>query len=129
MTTPSQYANQYRKMAVSTQVDEANPHKLIELMLDGAIQRLRLAESSVSNGDYARKAKAASEAGAIIDALSACLDLDKGGDIAGGLAALYDYASRRLAESNVGNDAKGFAEVAALMGDVAGAWKQIRPAA
>jgi flagellar protein FliS len=118
----------YRNTAVETRVHEADPHRLIELMLEGAIQRLRTAEACIASGDLPRKAKAASEAGAIVDSLSGCLDLEQGGDIAARLEALYDYASRRIVAANAANDASGFGEVAGLLDDVFVAWKQIRPA-
>lgn len=118
----------YRQTAVETRVHEADPHKLVELMLEGAIQRLRTAEACVGSGDISRKAKAASEAGAIVDSLSGCLDFEQGGDIAQRLEALYDYASRKIATANMSNDAEGFGEVATLLSDVFSAWKQIKPA-
>lgn len=118
----------YRTTAVETRVHEADPHKLIELMFEGAIQRLRTAEASTASGDISRKAKAASEAGAIVDSLSGCLDLSQGGEIADRLAALYDYASRRIVTANAANDAHGFGEVAVLLDEVFSAWKAIRPA-
>ena len=118
----------YRSTAVETRVHEADPHQLIALMLEGAIQRLRMAEACIASGDLARKAKAASEAGAIVDSLSGCLDFSQGGDIAARLEALYDYASRRIVMANANNDAQGFGEVAGLLDDVFAAWKQIKPA-
>lgn len=121
-------ASAYRSLAAETRVHEADPHKLIELMFEGAIQRLRVAEACVASGDISRKAKAAAEAGAIVDSLSGCLNLQQGGDIAAGLETLYDYASRRIVMANAANDASGFAEVAVLLDEVAGAWRQIRPA-
>ena len=124
---PQKSAATYRSTAVETRVHDADPHGLIALMLEGAIQRLRTAEAAIANGDVSRKAKAASEAGAIVDSLSGCLDLQQGGDIAARLEALYDYASRRIVSANATNDAGAFAEVAALLDDVFAAWKQIRP--
>jgi flagellar protein FliS len=118
----------YRSTAVETRVHEADPHQLIALMLEGAIQRLRMAEACIASGDFTRKAKAASEAGAIVDSLSGCLDFSQGGDIAARLEALYDYASRRIVAANAANDAEGFREVAGLLDDVFAAWKQIKPA-
>ena len=118
----------YRQTAVETRVHEADPHKLISLMLEGAIQRLRTAEACTVGGDLSRKAKAASEAGAIVDSLSGCLDFEQGGDIAEQLNALYDYASRRIVGANAANDAQAFGEVANLLSEVFDAWKQIKPA-
>lgn len=117
----------YRQTAVETRVHEADPHKLIELMLEGAISRLRTAEACIASGDVQRKAKAASEAGSIVDSLSGCLDFEQGGEIAQRLEALYDYASRRIVSANADNDPQGFGEIAALLDEVHVAWKQIRP--
>jgi flagellar protein FliS len=127
MNAPNPYAKQYQKVAAASQNMDVNPHKQIELLLDGAIHRLRLAQLCTEKDDRAGKAKAASDAAMIIDALSACLDLQQGGQLAEQLAALYAYATRRVAESNARHDAAGFAEVAGLLEDVAGAWKEIRP--
>jgi len=120
--------NAYRQTAVETRVHEADPHTLVQLMLEGAIQRLRMAEACVLSGDTPRKAKAASEAGAIVDSLSGCLDFEQGGEIAQRLEALYDYASRKIVTANAGNDAAGFNEAADLLAEVFAAWKQIKPA-
>ncbi len=122
------FAAQYRRTGVETQVLEADPHKLIALMLSGARQRLQLASACVINGDVVRKAKAAAEAGAIIDALSACLDKKAGGTIADQLEALYDYCSRRLLEANVSRSGDGFIEIDNLLADIESAWTAIRPA-
>ena len=118
----------YRSTAVETRVHEADPHRLIELMLEGAIQRLRTAAACTESGDVVRKARAASEAGAIVASPSGCLDFAQGGEIAQRLEALYDYAARRIVAANAGNDPAGFTEVAGLLEEVHGAWKQIRPA-
>ena len=118
----------YRSTAVETRVHDADPHQLIALMLEGAIQRLRMAEACITSGDLTRKARAASEAGAIVDSLSGCLDFSQGGDIAARLEALYDYASRRIVAANAANDAQAFGEVAGLLDEVFAAWKQIKPA-
>jgi len=108
------FANQYRQTAVSSAVLDADPHRLIELMLAGARERTRLAA-------------AISEAGAIIGGLDGALDLERGGDIAAGLAALYDYLQRRLLEANTGNDPAILLEVDALLGDIESAWRAIAP--
>ncbi|MGD5386759.1 flagellar protein FliS, partial [Xanthomonas citri pv. citri] len=53
-----QYAEQYRKVGVSTSVTEADPHKLVSLLFAGACQRIRLAQACLAQGDQARKGKA-----------------------------------------------------------------------
>lgn len=40
------YAEQYRKVGVSSRVVDADPHRLVALLLEGAGERIRRAEAS-----------------------------------------------------------------------------------
>ena len=124
----ARYANQYRQTGVSSAVLEADPHRLISLMLAGARERARLAEACLERGDLSRKAQAISDASAIIGGLNGALDLDAGGEIAGGLQALYDYAQRRLVEANAANEPGPLREVDQLLGEIETAWNAIAAA-
>lgn len=121
------YVNQYRQTSASSAVLDASPHQLVLLMLTGARERVRLAGACIDRGDIVRKAKAISEASAIIAGLSGTLDMKAGGEIAAGLQALYDYFQRKLVEANAGNNAAALAEVDDLLGDIESAWKAIDP--
>lgn len=121
------FANQYRQTSVSSAVLDAGPHQLITLMLAGARERARLAIACLDRGDLPRKAQAISDASAIIGGLNGALNLEAGGEIAGGLQALYDYAQRRLLAANVDNDAAPLREVDDLLGEIESAWRAIAP--
>lgn len=126
------YAAQYKQTGLASDVLEADPHRLIALMLAGAIQRLQVAEQCLVRGDdsldnITRKARAITEAGAIVGGLSGALDLEAGGEIAGGLDALYDYAQRTLVSANATNDAGQVREVAGLLREIETAWNAIAP--
>lgn len=121
------YAQQYRSTGVSTAVLEADPHRLVALMLSGARDRIRLADACLARGDVPRKAKAITDASGIISGLSGALNLDAGGEIAQGLQSLYDYAQQRLLAANLDNDAAALQEVDGLLGDIESAWLAISP--
>ena len=121
------YVNQYRQTSASSAVLDASPHQLVLLMLTGARERVRLAGACIDRGDIVRKARAISEASAIIAGLSGTLDMKAGGEIAAGLQSLYEYFQRKLVEANAGNNAAALAEVDELLGDIEGAWKAIDP--
>lgn len=121
------FAKQYRQTGVSSAVLDASPHQLIALMLAGARERARLAIACLDRGDLPRKAQAITDASAIIDGLNGALNLEAGGEIAGGLQALYDYAQHRLLVANVDNDAAPLQEVDELLGDIESAWRAIAP--
>ncbi len=120
-------AQHYRQTAVSSAVLDANPHRLVSLMLAGIRERLRLANACIEIGDLPRKGQAISEASLIISELDGSLDHAAGGEIADGLAALYDYSQRRLTEANLNNDVAVVQEVDGLIADIEAAWQQIDP--
>jgi len=121
------FANQYRQTGVSSAALDANPHRLIALMLAGARERARLAAACLQRGDLPRKSQAISDASAIIGGLNGALNMEAGGDVADGLQALYDYAQRRLVAANADNDARPLHEVDDLLGDIESAWLAIAP--
>lgn len=125
--SPRGYANQYRQTAVNSAVLDASPHQLVSLMLAGARERAQLAIACLERGDMQRKARAISEASTIIGGLDSSLNLEAGGDIADGLAALYDYAQRRLVDANANNDTVPLAEIDGLLADIESAWNAIAP--
>lgn len=120
-------AQHYRQTAVSSAVLDANPHRLVTLMLAGVRERLNLAVACMEIGDVARKGQAIREASMIIGELDGSLNHGAGGEIADSLAALYDYSQRRLTEANLHNDVAVVREVDGLMADIEGAWQQIDP--
>lgn len=120
-------AQHYRQTAVSSAVLDASPHRLVSLMLAGVRERLKLASACIEIGDLPRKGQAISEASLIIGQLDGSLDHAAGGEIADGLAALYDYSQRRLTEANLNNDVAMVQEVDGLIADIEAAWLQIDP--
>ena len=64
----------------------------------------------------------------IIDnGLKAGLNLEKGGELAENLAALYDYMVKRLLHANLHNDEATIQHVTDLLDNIADAWRQIGP--
>ncbi len=128
------YAEQYRKFEVSGSVTDADPHKLVALLLNGACERIRRAKACLEQGDLASKGKAIGEACAIVGHLNGSLDHEAGGELAGNLSALYDYVVQRLTEANLHNDHGALDEALGLLGEISSAWNAIpmeqrRPAA
>jgi len=123
--TSRQFAEQYRKVGVSSSATEANPHKLVAMLLNGACERVRRAEAALAAGDQPRKGRAIGEACAIVGHLNGSLDHEAGGDIAGNLSALYDYIMQRLTEANLHNDPGALQETLQLLTEIEAAWNAI----
>jgi len=121
-------AQQYRKVGVDSGVGAASSHHLVLMLFDGALEAIRLARMHLAAGRVAEKGAALGKAVRIVEeGLKACLDRSAGGPLAGQLAQLYDYASLRLLQANLRNDAAALDEVERLLGELRGAWAQIDP--
>ena len=118
--------NAYAKVQVDTSVEGASPHKLIDLLFEGALFAVSDAKGHMQRKEIAAKGKAISHAIAIIDdGLKNCLDLKVGGELALNLRALYEYMSHRLLLANLKNEIEPLDEVTQLLGDLRGAWAMI----
>ncbi|WP_019556725.1 flagellar export chaperone FliS [Thiomicrorhabdus arctica] len=116
-----QYANNY----IETAVSEATPHKLVEMLYDGAIKNMNLAKVFIEHKNLGKKSEHINKALSIINALRAGVDMDKGAEVAGNLYDLYDYCYRRLFEASVKNDITLLDEVLEHIISISQAWKQM----
>ncbi len=48
-------AKEYSRVGLQTEVMEADPHKLIQLLLEGALTRLALAKNFIEKNDFEAK--------------------------------------------------------------------------
>ena len=120
-------AASYRALDVQTMVDAADPHRLVEMLYDGAIMQVAKARFALAKQEIAAKGEATTRAIRIIDeGLKASLDV-RGGDVARNLDALYDYMSRTLVCANLKNSDAQYGEVEKLLGGLLGAWREIAP--
>ncbi len=118
----------YATVGLESGVMSASPHQLIVMLFDGAQSALVRARILMNQGDIPAKGAALSKAINIINnGLSAGLNMEKGGELAENLSALYDYMSRRLLHANLHNDEQAITEVLALLENIADAWRQIGP--
>lgn len=115
------------RSSLDVEVETASPHKLILLLFDGGISAIRQAKLLVGNKErIGEKGKLIGKAIAIIEeGLRLGLDLEKGGELATNLDALYAYCSARLLDANLKNDVVILEEVEALLQDLRGAWATI----
>lgn len=117
--------NQYKQVGTQINADSADPHQLIVMLFDGALERIAIAKGAIFRQDIAEKGQKIGRAIAIIDGLRASLDKDNGGEIAENLDDLYDYMQRRLLDANINSDVEILDEVTGLIKDIREAWVAI----
>ncbi len=117
--------NQYSQVGTSSGVESASPHRLIQLLMEGALDKLAAAKGFVERGDIAGKGRFIFWAISIIGGLRGSLDMDKGGEISQNLYSLYDYMERRLVEANRNDDIAMIDEVIDLLREVKAGWDEV----
>jgi len=101
MSSNSHAFDQYASVNLRTNIESASPHRIILLLLEGAIEKIRIARLAMQQGKIADKGANITWTISIIDGLRASLNIEQGGEIAVNLDRLYDYMGRALTEANL----------------------------
>ena len=116
---------QYQSVGVTSCVNDADPHTLVRMLLDGALERLSIARGAIARGDAAAKGEAISRIVAIVDTLRVSLDLTGGDEIARNLQGLYEYMIDQLVAANREDREALLVEVGSLLRELREAWVAI----
>lgn len=117
---------QYQTVNVHAQVSEADPHRLIQMLFEGGLQRIAQAKGAMRHGNVALKGELIGKAMGIIGGLRDALNKENGGELAANLDNLYSFMLQRLSLANLKNDEAVLDEVAGLLRDVKEGWDGIR---
>ncbi|WP_351075278.1 flagellar export chaperone FliS [Shewanella sp. CAL98-MNA-CIBAN-0140] len=115
----------YRKVSLESEIAVASPHRIIQMMFEGALQRIAQAKYAIQQKNHAQKGENIGKAISIIAGLSGSLNMDAGTEISANLDSLYEYMLRRLSEANVANDVDMLEEVSALLRTIKEGWDAI----
>ena len=116
---------QYQKVGAQAQTSEASPHRLVQMLMEGGLDRIAHAKGAIARNDIPAKCVAIGKAIGIVGGLREGLDLEKQADALADLDSLYAYMMKRLAEANIKSDPKILDEVAGLLSTVKEGWDAI----
>lgn len=112
-----------------TQVETATPGQLVVLLYDGAIRFLHKALDGFDQTNISERMQTINanllRAQDIVVELTACLDMEAGGEIATNLFRLYEYMHQLLIRANVKKDPDPIHEVIELMEGLKEAWEEV----
>ena len=117
----------YKQVDLQTRVNDASPHRLIQMLYEGAIERLACAKGALAHQDIATKGIMLGRAISILSGLRECLDNSVDSELPDNLDRLYDYMQRRLLVANINNDQAMIDEVLSLIKTVKSGWDEIGP--
>lgn len=121
-------AGAYQQVRSRGGAESADPHGLITLLMDGALERIVQARGHMQRSEIAAKGEAISRCIKIIGGLRDSLDRKADAALVDRLDSLYDYMSRRLLQANVRNDTTILDEVSNLLRQVRDSWIKVSPA-
>ncbi|AUO24826.1 MULTISPECIES: flagellar export chaperone FliS [Pseudomonas] len=124
---PMRALRQYQKVNTHAQISEASPHRLVQLLMEGALDRMAQAKGAMARGDIAQKGLMLGKAVDILVGLRDGLNPEKTPDPIAlqQLDNLYAFMTMRLLEANRQNDAAMIDEVAGLMITLKEGWDGI----
>ncbi|WP_148612466.1 flagellar export chaperone FliS [Aeromonas sobria] len=114
----------YTTMNLQAELAVADPHRVIQLMMQVCLERLAQAKGSIERRDFEGKSIAISKSMAIINGLQDSLDMSYG-EVPEQLSMLYDYMKERLLDASKDMDVAAIDEVAKLMITVKSGWDSI----
>jgi flagellar protein FliS len=120
-----QAMKQYQSLGMKTSIEDASPYRLIQLLMDGALDKIAAAKGFMERGDIPQKGTHIGWAISIIDGLRVSLDKSVDEEITRNLEDLYNYMMLRLTEANIKNDSACLNEVSGLLRQIKGAWDAI----
>ncbi|MCE9680012.1 flagellar export chaperone FliS [Shewanella sp. AS1] len=115
----------YRKVSVESDLAVASPHRVIQMLLAGALERLAQAKCAIEQGNVPLRGELLGKAIGIVAGLNASLNMDTEGDVANNLTQLYDYMLNRMSQANINNDPQAIDDVVAILKTIKEGWDAI----
>lgn len=124
-TTSDEAVREYQKLDAHGSVEEASPHRLIQLMMEKALTKIAVARGHMERREVPEKGASVTHAISLINGLQASLNHKADARMAANFDALYAYMMRRLLEGNLHDDVAALDEVSGLLGELKEAWDAI----
>ena len=115
----------YRQIGRKGEIENASPHRLIQLMMEYVLTKIGVARGHMQRGNVQAKGESIGDAINVIEGLQASLNHNADERMSENFDALYAYMMRRLLEANLHNDESILEEVAGLMRELKEAWDSI----
>ena len=117
---------QYQSINTQTGVVDADPHRLIQMLFSGALDKISIAKGCIQREDIAGKGEAISKAIGIVGGLRDSVRPVGDDGLADNLSSLYEFVTNRLAYANIKADFAALDESAKILKELQAGWDGIR---
>ena len=116
----------YRQMDLVGRTTTSDPFALTTMLYEEGIAALRTAAWAAENDKFEVKSERVTRATAVLFALEAGLDFERGGDVSRTLATFYHGLREQVLHASIGTDPRPFRNAADSLQKIAGAWASLR---
>lgn len=109
----------------NNQILTASPKRLIELLYEGAIKNIKLAELGLTTNDYESVNRHSTKAQSIILELKNALNPTAGGEISEQLNQMYNFMFERLVSANIEKQPEKFELVRHMLEELKTTWNEL----
>lgn len=118
------FAHEYQKQ----QVNGASPVQLVVMLYDGALRFMEAGKHAVVNKNLEKQNYYIQKAQRIVTELMATLDMERGGEVAKNLFALYGYVLNELVTANIEDKTEPIDRAIRVFSELRESWAQIAEA-
>ncbi|MCL5795904.1 MAG: flagellar export chaperone FliS [Gammaproteobacteria bacterium] len=123
--TRQRFLQQYANTNVQTAVESATPHRLVQMLYEGALDRIAQAKGAMMRKDFEAKSKLTNRVIDILSALRGGLDLERGGEVATNFEALYTFMIEQVFKASRNNSPEVLEEVAEILRTIKSGWDEM----
>ncbi len=115
----------YKSVGIKDDLAVADPHRIIQLLMQGSLENMAKAKGAMERKDFAEKSRTVSKAMSIISALQHSLDMDVGGEVSQNLWSLYDFMVNHLMQASRESNTAKVDDVIEIMIKIKSGWDAI----
>ena len=115
----------YKSVGIKDDLAVADPHRIIQLLMQGSLENMAKAKGAMERKDFAEKSRTVSKAMSIISALQNSLDMATGGEVSENLWSLYDFMVNHLMHASRENSTVKVDDVIEIMIKIKSGWDAI----
>ena len=115
----------YQQVGAQGKVEDASPHRLIQMMFESAIEAMNVTKGALAEQNVLLKVAKVNKAFNIVESLRGCLNMEEGGEMAENLDSLYEHTLYQIMQVNATNNPDLCDHVIKILSELLDAWNQI----